>query len=157
MHKIIGVRLGDDPSLIRLLHEILIPLLLGEQDGILLGLEIEMGALEEIGRGLPAHERVFPPVALLQDIPVHAPLMAVPVARLRGGLCGAVDAVGCWHGVSGREGGGGGLFPEWEGRFVPCCSCLEVYGRAGEDGGGGEVAWFAAVHDTSWDRGECSV
>ncbi len=95
MHKIIGVRLGDDPSLIRLLHEILIPLLLGEQDGILLRLEIEMGALEEIGRGLPAHERVFPPVALLQDIPVHAPVMAVPVAGLRGGFCGAVDAVGC--------------------------------------------------------------
>lgn len=51
---------------------------------------------------------------------------------------------------------GGGLFPEWEGRIVPCCSCLEVYGGAGEDGGGGEVAWFAAVHDASWDRGECS-
>lgn len=107
MHKIVGVRLGDDAPLIRLLHEILIPLLLGEQDGILLGLEVEMGALEEIGRGLPAHEWVFPPVALLQDIPVHTPVMPVPVPRLRGGLCGAVDAVGCWHVVSGCEEGGG--------------------------------------------------
>jgi hypothetical protein len=43
-------------------------------------------ALHEIRRTLPAHERVLPSVALGQNIPIHAPLVADPVAGLSGGL-----------------------------------------------------------------------
>lgn len=93
MHEVVGVRLGDDPPLIRLLHEILVPLLLRKLNGVLFRLEIKMGALEVIRRRLPAHERVLPPVALLQYIPVHAPLVPVPVAGLCGCLCGSVDPI----------------------------------------------------------------
>jgi len=40
---------------------------------------------------------------------------------------------------------------------VPDCTGLQVGGRAGEDGGWGIDAWFAAVHDSHWYWGEVSA
>jgi hypothetical protein len=87
-----GVRLEHALSLVGLLHEVLVTLLVGKVDRVFLGVEVEAGALHVVCAGLPAHERVLPPVALGQHIPVDAPLVTVPVAGLGGGLCGAVDA-----------------------------------------------------------------
>ncbi len=50
VHKIVGIRLGDDPPLIRLLHKILVALFLRESYCIFLALEVQMCALQEIGR-----------------------------------------------------------------------------------------------------------
>ena len=90
-----GVGLGNSLALVGLLHKVLVALLVGEVDRVLLGVEVETGALHHVGTGLPAHERVLPSVALGQHVPVDAPLVAVPVAGLSGGLCGAIDA-GFW-------------------------------------------------------------
>lgn len=98
-----GVGLGHDLALVGLLHKVLVSLLVGELDRILLRLEVEAGALHVVCTGLPAHQRVLPPVALGEDVPVHAPLVAVPVAGLGGGLCGAVDAEAVLVAVSDRE------------------------------------------------------
>ena len=76
-----------------LLDIVLIALLLGEGDGILLALEVQVGALHGIGRRLPAHQLVLPPVALALDVPVHAPDAALVVARLGCRLGGLEDAV----------------------------------------------------------------
>jgi hypothetical protein len=51
-----------------------------------------MCALHEIGRGLPAHQRILPSMAFGEDVPVHAPVVAVPVAGLSCCLCRSVDA-----------------------------------------------------------------
>ena len=80
MHKLRSIRLRNKPPLIRLLHKILIPLLIGKIDRVVLGFEIQVRALHEIRAGLPAHERVLPPMAFVQDVPVHAPVVAGPVA-----------------------------------------------------------------------------
>ena len=55
MHELIRIRLRNDPPLVRLLHEKLIPLLVREPYRILLRLEAEVGALHEIRARLPAH------------------------------------------------------------------------------------------------------
>lgn len=86
VQEVVGIRLGDKLSLVRLLHEVLVPLLLREADGILLGLEVQVRSLHVVPGGLPTHQLVLPPVALRQDVPVHPPLLALPVARLRGRL-----------------------------------------------------------------------
>lgn len=93
--ELCSIGLGDDLALVRLLDEVLVALLVGKVDRVVLGLEVEAGALHGVCARLPAHERVLPPVALGQDVPVHTPCVAVPVAGLGGGLCGAVDA-GTW-------------------------------------------------------------
>lgn len=93
VEEVVRVGLGRDLAALGLLHEVLIALLVGEVDGILLGLEVELGALHHVGGRLPAHERVLPSVALGEDVPVHAPVVALPVAGLRGGLGLLVDAV----------------------------------------------------------------
>ena len=49
VNKQIGVGLGNDSSLVGFLDEELVTLLLGEMNGILLGLEVEAGALHVIG------------------------------------------------------------------------------------------------------------
>lgn len=50
VHEVVGVSLGDDSALVGLLDKVLVALLVGEVDGILLGLEVEVGALHVIGR-----------------------------------------------------------------------------------------------------------
>ena len=88
----VGVRLGHKLPLVRLLHEIL-ALLVGKVDGVLLGLELYPVAVHEVGRRLPAHQRVLPAVALGEHVPVHQPSTGGPVAGLCGRLGGFVDAV----------------------------------------------------------------
>ena len=114
MHKLRRIRLGHPLPLIRLLHKILVPLLIRKLNRVFFGVEVKVGALHEVARGLPAHERVLPAVAFGEDVPVHAPLVTVPVAGLLGGLRGAVDAVKrkedvrrVWGGCSGAEEGSG--------------------------------------------------
>ena len=69
-------------------------------------------------------------MALLQDVPVEAPGVRVPVAGLRGGFGGTVDA------------------------DLPG---LQVDGGAGEEGTGDEGARLAAVLDPLGDGGEGAV
>ena len=91
MHKVIRVCLGDDPSLIRLLHKILVPLLIRKVHCRFLTLKVQMCALHEVGRRLPAHERILPSMAFGKYIPVHAPVVPMPVAGLGCGFGRAVD------------------------------------------------------------------
>lgn len=91
--EVVGVGLGDEAALIRLLDEVLVSLLLGKGNGILLGLELDVGALHAVGGRLPSHQRVLPAVTPLQNIPVHTPVVRVPSTGLRSGLRGAVDAI----------------------------------------------------------------
>lgn len=91
--KLRGVCLWDDPPLIGLLNKVLVALLIGKADRVLSRLEIEMRALHGVRRRLPAHQRVLPPVAFAEHIPVHAPMVSVPVAGLRCGFRGLVDSI----------------------------------------------------------------
>lgn len=91
--EVVGISLGHKPALIRLLHKVFVALLLSKGNGILLALELEVGALHSIGGRLPAHEGVLPPVTLLQNVPIHPPVVSVPGARLGSRLCGAVDSI----------------------------------------------------------------
>lgn len=86
VEEVVGVSLGGELPGVRLLHEELVALLLSKVNGILLGLEAEMCALHVVTRRLPSHQRVLPAVALGKNIPVHAPIVAPPGSRLRGGL-----------------------------------------------------------------------
>ena len=85
MHKVVRIRLGREFPLVMLLHEIFIPLLHSKMDRILFTPEVQMGPLHEIRRRLPSHQGVLPPVAFEHDVPIHAPVVAVPVAGL--GCC----------------------------------------------------------------------
>lgn len=91
--EVVGISLGHETALIRLLHKVFVALLLGKGNGVLLGFELEVGALHGIRGRLPAHEGVLPPVTLLENVPVHAPVVSVPGTRLGSGLCGAVDSM----------------------------------------------------------------
>lgn len=94
VQEVVRISLGRELPLIRLLHEVLVPLLLSKQDCVLLALEAQMRALHEVARRLPSHQGVLPSVALGQDVPVHPPLLGLPVAGLGGGLGWLVDAHG---------------------------------------------------------------
>lgn len=63
--EVVGVGLGNKSALVGLLNEIFVSLLLREHDGVLLRLELQVGALHAIGRRLPSHQRVLPAVTLL--------------------------------------------------------------------------------------------
>ena len=89
--EVVSVGPGNESALIGLLHKVFVSLLLGEQDSILLGLEVQVGALHAIGRGLPAHQGVLPAMSPLQDIPIHSPVVGAPGSGLCGGLRLAVD------------------------------------------------------------------
>lgn len=80
MHEVIRIRLGCDLSFVRFLNKVLVSLLLGESNGIFPRLEVHMCALHEIGRGLPAHQGILPSMTFREDVPVHTPVMAVPVS-----------------------------------------------------------------------------
>lgn len=94
IQKVVGVRLGRKVALVRLLHKVLVPLLLGKLNGLLLGAEGQVRALHKVARRLPAHQLVFPAVALFEHVPVHAPEDAA-VGGLGGGFGGEEDA-GAW-------------------------------------------------------------
>jgi hypothetical protein len=91
--EVVRVGLGHKTALVRLLDKVFVALLLGESNGILLGLEFDVGALHSIGRRLPAHEGILPTVTPLQDVPVHTPVVLVPGTGLCCGLGRAVDPV----------------------------------------------------------------
>lgn len=92
VNEVVGIGLGHEAALVRFLDKVFVALLLGKSDCVFLRLELQVGALHAIGRRLPAHERVLPTVAPLQDVPIHAPVVLVPGTRLCGGLGRAVDA-----------------------------------------------------------------
>ena len=96
VNELIRISLGYDLPHIGLLHKVLVALLVGKVDGVVFAVEVQVCALHEVGRRLPAHERVLPSMAFAQRIPVHAPLVRCPVAGLCGCLRWLVDA---------REGG----------------------------------------------------
>jgi hypothetical protein len=141
-----SVRLEHTLSLVGLLDEILVALLVGKVDRVFLGVEVQAGALHVVCAGLPAHERVLPPVALGQHIPVDAPLVTVPVAGLGGGLCGAVDAE--LLSVLATRDRANGL------SHVPNSPGLEVGRCAGQDSGGSVETRLGAVHNPLGDRRE---
>lgn len=91
--EVVGIGLGHEAALVRLLDKVLVTLLLGKSDGVFLRLELQVGALHAIGRRLPAHEGVLPTVTPLQDIPIHAPVVLVPGTGLCCGLGRTVDTV----------------------------------------------------------------
>lgn len=91
--KVISIGLRDNFPTVRLLDKVFVSLLLRKPDSILLALEVQMCALHEISRGLPSHQRILPSVAFGKNIPVHAPLMTMPVAGLCCCLRWAVDPV----------------------------------------------------------------
>lgn len=94
VNEVVGIGLGHEAALIRLLDKVFVALLLGKGDCVFLGLELQVGALHAVGGRLPAHERVLPTVTPLQDVPIHAPVVLVPGTGLCGGLGRAVDAAG---------------------------------------------------------------
>lgn len=55
MHETVRVSFWHDPSLVWLLHKVLIALFLSESYRILFALEVEMGPLQKIRGRLPAH------------------------------------------------------------------------------------------------------
>ena len=75
IQEVIGVCFGVEGAVIGLLDVILIALLVGKLDGVLFGTEIEMCALHSVGGGLPSHQRVLPPVAFREYVPVHPPMV----------------------------------------------------------------------------------
>lgn len=63
VHKLIRIRLRNDPPLVRLLHKELVSLLLRKRNRRIFRVKVQMCALHEIRRTLPAHQRVLPSVA----------------------------------------------------------------------------------------------
>jgi hypothetical protein len=86
VEEVIGVSLWRELAGVGLLHEIFVALLLGEVNGVLLALEVEICALHEVSRRLPSHQWILPPMTLGKNVPVHSPIVASPGSRLCGGL-----------------------------------------------------------------------
>jgi hypothetical protein len=78
MQEVVGICLWQNPPLIWLLNIVLISLLVGESNGILLCLESDAFSLHSVCRGLPAHERILPSMALGEWVPVDLPSVRVP-------------------------------------------------------------------------------
>lgn len=93
VEEVVGVGLGGEGALGGLLDEVLVALLLGEGDGVLLALELQLRPLHEVPRRLPPHQRVLPPVALAQHVPVHPPVVRPPGPGLRCRFAWLVDPV----------------------------------------------------------------
>jgi hypothetical protein len=91
--EIVRVSLWDDFATIRFLDEVLVTLLLRKSDRIVLRFEVQMCSLHEITRRLPSHQRILPPMALRQDVPVHTPVVSMPISRLCWCLCWFINAV----------------------------------------------------------------
>jgi hypothetical protein len=89
--EIIRISLWFESSLLRFLNIVFISLPLCKRDGIFLGSELYTGTLHVISTRLPSHERIFPSVPLVQDIPVHSPGMLMPRSGLHRILSLSVD------------------------------------------------------------------
>mgnify|MGYP007107143429 CR=1 FL=1 len=50
VHEVVGVSLGDDSALVGLLNKVFVTLLVGKVDGVVLGFEVEVGAMHVVGR-----------------------------------------------------------------------------------------------------------
>lgn len=150
--EVVGISLGDEAALIRLLNEVFVSLLLGKSNGILLRVELDVGALHAIGGRLPSHQRVLPAVTPLQDIPVHAPVVRVPGTGLRSGLRGAVDAVrtvSLWA-----------IYVPASANLkdcIPDSAGLEIGRSAGKDSGWQSGAGLTAIHHALGNRGVLSA
>ena len=92
MYELIRIRFRHDLPLVWLLHKPFVPLLLCEANGVLLRLEVHLGALHVVAGRLPAHKRVLPSMAFGEHIPINLPMMRVPVAGLSSGFGGLVNA-----------------------------------------------------------------
>lgn len=92
IQEVVCIRLGGELPHIRLLNEIFITLLLRKFDSILLALEVQVCTLHIVAGRLPPHQGVLPPVALWQHVPVHSPLLGLPVTRLCSGFSLLIDA-----------------------------------------------------------------
>lgn len=138
VHKLRRIRLWNNLPRLRLLHKVLVPLLFREADCVALALEVNARALHGVRARLPAHQRVLPAVALGHNVPVHLPVVLVPVAGLLGGFGGFVDAV-----VRIRN---GQLERGCIGLSLPDCASLQINGGAGKNGGGDRAVVFAAIH-----------
>lgn len=150
MKEVVCISFGNKPTLIRLLNKVFIALFLSKGNGILLRLELQMGALHVVCRRLPTHQRVLPPVALLQDVPVHTPVVFVPGARLSGRLCGPVDSAdtqGKW------------MCPEDQyssTENIPDSAGLEIGRSTRQNSSGKSISRLTTIHNTFGDRGELS-
>lgn len=152
--EVVGISLGHKPALIRLLHKVFVALLLSKGNGILLALELEVGALHSIGGRLPAHEGVLPPVTLLQNVPIHPPVVSVPGARLGSRLCGAVDSIKTEGLAIEFLARGSGFSTRAQ---VPDSAGLEVGRGTRENSSGQSRAGFAAIHHALGNWGELAA
>jgi hypothetical protein len=50
-------------------------------------------AVHEVGRRLPPHQWVLPSVSFGEGIPIHKPMMCMPIAGLGSGFSWAVDSM----------------------------------------------------------------
>lgn len=50
VHKVVGIRLGQDLPAVGLLHKVLIALVVGKLDGILLSCKVDVCALHDVSR-----------------------------------------------------------------------------------------------------------
>jgi hypothetical protein len=91
--EIVRVSLWNDFATVRFLDKVLVTLLFRKSDRIVLRFKIHMCALHEISRRLPSHQRIFPSMTLWQDIPVHTPVVSMPVSRLCCGFCWFINAI----------------------------------------------------------------
>ena len=111
MHEVVRIRLRNYSSLVRLLDKVLVSLLLSKVYGIVSRCKIQVRSLQVVRRRLPSHQRILPSVSLLQYVPIHAPVMTMPVSRLRGCFSRPVYSVAvdisfcacCHHGKSPTE------------------------------------------------------
>lgn len=90
MQKIVRIGFGNEPSLVGLLHKVFVSLLLSKVNGVIPRCKVQVCSLQIVGRGLPSHQRILPSMSLLQYVPIHPPVMTMPVSRLRSCLCGPV-------------------------------------------------------------------
>ena len=125
VQEIVGVRLGSKLARVGFLNKVFVALLLGEVNGVLLALEVDVSALHEIARRLPADQRVLPSVSLGENVPVHSPASTSPVTRLCSGFGLLVDAIVV---VSSEYFYGDIEFSD--GVDEPNCSSLELHGSA---------------------------
>jgi len=127
--EVVRVGFGRELARVGLLNEVLVALLLGEVDGVLLGLEVDVSPLHEVGGRLPSHQRVLPSVTLRKNVPVHSPALPPEVAGLRRRLRFFVDSAGL-----SAEGMAQGL--RW---YTPDSPGLELHWGARNDGCGEDV------------------
>ena len=80
MYEVVRIGFGNEFSFVGLLHKVLVSLLLSKSDGVVLRCEVQVCSLQVVCRRLPTHQRVFPSVSLLEYVPVHTPMMSMPVA-----------------------------------------------------------------------------